>query len=266
MTEHDWLSCPWMRQCLKHLDNTGVPLSLRQANHFRVAAIQHLGQNPKVNGELTQAAVIAERALELKKLSMLERPMSLLDGRILELSHNGSREKTALAVLLVLARQVIYAMRMGYEDVGLWDDVIAWFHTPPVIFLHEVVGNPFRPLTRVKGTKGVWSQHSEFRQVITPEMMAWNSCLIPSLARAIYETQAFSQMPFLGDALEEAGCTSEEILRHCRGFSRCAFCVPSHKIEPSVMPCPVCNNVGWNSNITPCFRGCWVLDLFQEAE
>jgi hypothetical protein len=53
---------------------------------------------------------------------------------------------------------------------------------------------------------------------------------VGSIARAIYEESAFSDLPVLADALEEAGCTDAAILSHCRAPG-------------------------------PHVRGCWVVDL-----
>ncbi len=39
---------------------------------------------------------------------------------------------------------------------------------------------------------------------------------IEALADAIYGERAFDRMPVLGDALEEAGLNSIEVLGHCR--------------------------------------------------
>jgi hypothetical protein len=36
------------------------------------------------------------------------------------------------------------------------------------------------------------------------------------MALAIYEERRFGEVPVLGDALEEAGCTDRELLDHCR--------------------------------------------------
>lgn len=36
------------------------------------------------------------------------------------------------------------------------------------------------------------------------------------LAQAIYDERAFERIPILADALEEAGCTNADVLRHCR--------------------------------------------------
>ena len=63
-----------------------------------------------------------------------------------------------------------------------------------------------------------------------PEMnKAWLTSSVRALAEAIYENHTFGDMPILADALEEAGCTNEIVLSHCR-------CNPIHA------------------------RGCWVLD------
>jgi hypothetical protein len=62
--------------------------------------------------------------------------------------------------------------------------------------LHEVYGNPFRPVT----TDPSW---------LTPAVTA--------LARGMYESRDFSAMPILADALQDAGCDNDDILNHCRG-------------------------------------------------
>ena len=36
------------------------------------------------------------------------------------------------------------------------------------------------------------------------------------LSQTIYDQRRFVEMPVLGDALEEAGCTDADILDHCR--------------------------------------------------
>jgi hypothetical protein len=50
------------------------------------------------------------------------------------------------------------------------------------------------------------------------------------LAEDVYEEKAFERMGVLGDALEDAGCTDEVVLSHCRQGAEHV-------------------------------RGCWVLDL-----
>jgi hypothetical protein len=61
--------------------------------------------------------------------------------------------------------------------------------------LKDLVGNPFRPVA------------------IEPARLTES---VLALARAIYDARAFDRLPLLADALEEAGCDSQEILDHCR--------------------------------------------------
>jgi hypothetical protein len=76
--------------------------------------------------------------------------------------------------------------------------------------LRDVIGNPFRPVAFDS---------------------AWRTSTAVSLARGMYESRDFGAMPILADALQDAGCDSEDVLDHCRD--------------------PKATHV----------RGCWVVDL-----
>ena len=75
------------------------------------------------------------------------------------------------------------------------------------VFL-DLVGNPFRPV------------------VFDP---AWRTSTTLAITASMLETGDFRALPILADALEDAGCESDVVLRHCRGDG-------------------------------PHFRGCWVVD------
>ena len=75
--------------------------------------------------------------------------------------------------------------------------------------LRCILGNPFRPAT------------------LDP---AWRTSTVVALATGIYDDRAFDRLPILADALQDAGCTSDDILNHCRDAG-------------------------------PHARGCWVVDL-----
>ena len=87
-------------------------------------------------------------------------------------------------------------------------------HNPSqcAICLRDIFGNPFRPAS------------------LDPAWLRWNDAAIPRIAQATHDDRRFQDLPILADALEEAGCTSGDILEHCRGPG-------------------------------PHVRGCWVVDL-----
>lgn len=88
-------------------------------------------------------------------------------------------------------------------------------------FLQDLAGNPFRPYR------------------FEP---AWRTSTVVGLAKAVAADRAFDRMPILADALLDADCDEEAVLRHCRGTEAHAPDGPAHG------------------------RGCWVLDLILEAE
>ena len=65
--------------------------------------------------------------------------------------------------------------------------------------LRDVFGNPFRPRTGIERA-----------------VRAWDGGAVGKIAAAIYDGRHFQELPILADALEDAGCTSVEILAHCR--------------------------------------------------
>jgi hypothetical protein len=75
---------------------------------------------------------------------------------------------------------------------------------------------------------------SPFRAV-PPIEPAWLTSTVVSIARRAYDERDFAALPVLGDALEEAGCGHQDVLRHCG--------------EP-------------RGHV----RGCWVLDLLTGRE
>jgi len=73
--------------------------------------------------------------------------------------------------------------------------------------VREVFGNPFRGCE------------------LPAEWLAWHRGTVRELAGHVYSRRAFHLMPWLGDALLDAGCTDEAVLDHCRqGGSHVAGC------------------------------------------
>jgi hypothetical protein len=100
---------------------------------------------------------------------------------------------------------VVFAARASRNTVDVAE-------APPndqIGLFRDIFGNPFRPV---------------------PFSPSWRTDTAVALARQMYEARDFSAMPILADALQDAGCTSADILYHCRG--------PGPRV-----------------------RGCWVVDL-----
>jgi hypothetical protein len=77
--------------------------------------------------------------------------------------------------------------------------------------IRDIIGNPFHA-TVVEAT--------------------WKTFTVANLAKSMYASKAFVDLPVLADALEEVGCDDTAILLHCRGPG-------------------------------PHVRGCWVVDLLM---
>jgi hypothetical protein len=103
--------------------------------------------------------------------------------------------------------------------------------------LRDVVGNPFRPV-RLCGPGVIDVVSSEWdRTGVKPLLFPhrWLTPAVTGIARRAYDDRDFAGLPVLADALDEAGCREESMLRHLRGPG-------------------------------PHARGCWVLDTLLGKE
>lgn len=104
-------------------------------------------------------------------------------------------------------RALQFAAREGTRGVRVGESRVEYQAQANLV--RDIFGNPFQPVAAD---------------------LAWLTSTVVSLATAIYDDRAFDRLPILADAREDAGCTQEEVLNHCR--------------QPGVH-----------------VRGCWVLDL-----
>jgi hypothetical protein len=81
--------------------------------------------------------------------------------------------------------------------------------------IRDLMGNPFRPVS------------------FSPQ---WRTSTAVALAQQMYDSRDFGAMPILADALQDAGCDSDDILDHCRDAKQVHV------------------------------RGCWVVDLVLGKE
>lgn len=124
--------------------------------------------------------------------------------------------------------------KAGAEHWGLWHQPAREF--PRLYFkseysasfprqaalLRDIIGNPFVPIYHADDPK----KHADLRGSSKPHpkdgphvvfRRSWRTANVLALSRCIYESRGFEDMPILADALEDAGCTSEELLAHLRG-------------------------------------------------
>jgi hypothetical protein len=223
MTEQEWLACP---VSLSMLDFLGEDVSIRKWRLLCCACcyrIWHFLEAPI----LREAVVALERFADdgIHKVAfraIAEQTHPLLAYREEFLAENLS-EKIALPAYginrVVLGRSVsfenstvgtlepdsadlrkaleFFALAVGASADMDYDSLIpiASEKAAQSNLLRDIFGNPFRPVA------------------FDP---AWRTSSVTAVAWAIYDERRFTDMPILADALEEAGCTSADVLDHCR--------------------------------------------------
>lgn len=136
--------------------------------------------------------------------------------------------------------------------------------------LREVMGSPFDRLIRhdqelcpqcgAPWNRSVWAGTCHVCQnghdwSVVPR--GWLTPDVLAMVRSMRDSHDYGAMPYLGDALKEAGCDQREILWHCAGLERCvghAGCCTMHTA------CR-CHGSGTMELRAPHVDGCWVVEL-----
>lgn len=122
-----------------------------------------------------------------------------------------------------LARMMIHCVEQSEFPDDRNSEQFEFPNVPPVLLgeqeqqrlqVLDIFGHLFRPVT------------------IHPH---WQTSSVVDLADAIYNERAFDRMPYLADALMDAGCDNDDMIQHCRGPG-------------------------------PHVKGCWVVDLLLGKE
>jgi hypothetical protein len=137
-------------------------------------------------------------------MSLRDKPREVFTGG----SGNAAGYCARIIATIDLLRAGVEVVELGEIEDEIWklntETRIAAAH-----LLRDIFGNPFRPIS------------------FDP---SWRTSTAVALAEGVYADRAFSRLPILADALEDAGCDAAELLAHLRGDS-------------------------------PHVRGCWALDL-----
>ena len=215
MTEAEWTSSAELRDLLLHVNGNGAERKLRL---FAVACCRQVAFMvvPEVVTALGVAELVADGlAGDVERKNA--RASALGATWVSDVSLTSRRGPAKASVCDALERRAIDAAIGASYRVGpiinRGFDRTAGYAVLRVL-LRDIFGNPFRPVAFDS---------------------AWRSSTVTSLAEAIYAERAFDRLPILADALEDAGCTSADVLEHCRQ--------PGEHV-----------------------RGCWVVDLVLEKD
>lgn len=208
MTEAEWLACDEFSVVLQCLAGRTSARKLRLAlcGVLRAADVWPLLTSRASRRAVDVGEDFADGRVRLLELGEARLKANAAAGR----EWRKSRVQPPAASLANLVCRQDHGLMTG---LSLADGYLTQL-PPRAHVLHDVIGNPFRPV------------------VISS---AWRTDTVVSLARQMYESREFSAMPILADALQDAGCDSDDILNHCRGPG-------------------------------PHVRGCWVCDLVLGKE
>jgi hypothetical protein len=204
VSEQEWLAC---KKAMPMLEFLRGKASQRKLRLFAVACIRATGLGFQGGGEdkaLRLAECIADGLDDSASRPSDWHSLRWLSCLFHEESQTAAEESVGEAVRLL-------AGSLGGEP--RWMDEWGYILQEQANRLRDIFGNPFRHLPAVNSS--------------------WVRCkdgTITKLAQSIYDDCNFTDLPILADALEQAGCTNQDILNHCRQ----------------------CENHA---------RGCWVLDL-----
>jgi len=211
--ERDWLTCNDPDKMLRLLGENRQ-LSRRKVRLFAVACcrqIWRLLSHPPSQQAVEVSEQYAEGSVTAAKLRKAERGASAVASDLefeaaLMMRLPAYAAKDAALAAAEVARTRLFPERVAATARAA---VTATPQAPKDqgALLRDIFGNPFRRLPS-----------------IDPAVLAWQDGTVVRLAQAAYEEREMPSghldrqlLAVLADALEEAGCTEQEVLGHLRG-------------------------------------------------
>ena len=217
LTEAEWLACNSVKPMLKFLRGRISDRKLRLIGVACCRRLWHLLMDERSKGAVEAVELLADGLIAAHQLG----PEFVYLDQLIWVSKKARYEMPPTDVVnRIRALQAVSwclqdcgrppidvsptaaNCRMAMADAG--EDAIQ------VDLVRDVVGlTPFRPIMLER---------------------VWRSRTAVSIAESVYADRDFQRLPILADAFEDAGCTDQEVLMHCR--------------QPGTH-----------------VRGCWVVDL-----
>ncbi len=249
MTEAEWLACGEPEPMLKAL---GKHASARKQRLFACACARRTAElfpSDRCGAAVEVAERYADgRASEAERADAVwwVNELATAARRRLDLADVASQRdrSAATASALALAQAVYSAVLGAASGFQLVSHMPLGFSAVAAAGCHAASA-AYRAGANDRGAKAIedatargerWAQAGLLRDLFADQFRpvvphpAWFTSDVMAVAGAIYDGRAFDQMPILADALQDAGCDSDDVLNHCRGEG-------------------------------PHVRGCWVVDL-----
>ncbi len=205
MTEAEWLACTDPQPMLEILCGSGKA-SERKLRLFACACCRRLGNllsDRYSRKALTVAERYADAAVSQDKLRFAwgdaRRAAQVAYRQERQTAKGSAMGAVSLLCEADIGRVMTAVALAAVCEVYPDQTRLADAQREQTILLRDIVGNLYRPVA------------------LDPAWRGWQDGTIPKLAQAIYDDRASDHLPILADALEDAGCTNEDILTHCRG-------------------------------------------------
>ena len=206
MTEDEWLGCTSPEAMLNHLGERASPRKLRLYAISCCQRIWHLFTDDRCRHAVRVAqrhidgrATPTDLASAGQVVAAIARVWGDIGSPVARSTYavGGAAWAATRASAWVAAWDSAYDARMAARDFTPgtdWEFERRW----QAQVLHDLFGNPFRTFH------------------LDPYWLASDGGAAFQLARVIYDEARFGDLPYLADALEDAGCTCEMVLDHCR--------------------------------------------------
>ncbi len=209
MTEAEWLNCV---KPDKMLDFVRSKVTDRKLRLLAVACVRRVWHRENQLPEQIEAAErFADREISIEELRAIRSFLGARGGFSAAWAANNALHAVLEEVAEVAAQR---AVRHASDFIYFFTIEQRGCAVPGVqaeamvakrvecrelaVTIRECLGNPF--------------------QSTAPDssLLAWNDGAVRKMAQVIYDDRAFDRLPLLADALEDAGCDTQEILDHCR--------------------------------------------------